>query len=338
MKQTLLKILVLIATSVAACSCSQQDNIIKLHGKAQGTYYSILYTDTKERNLKASIDSLLDAFDQEVSLWVDSSLIRKINDNSDSVISPIFCDILKKSMQMNDYTMGAFDCRIGRIVQAWGFSFKTQEIPDEKVLSDLLKASQATIEVLYDRNGNPVIHKSHPETHLDFNAIAQGYASDLVGHFLETKGIRNYLVDIGGEVVAKGTKPDGTFWKVGIEEPAATRDSAPKTALAIHLHNCAIVTSGSYRKYYEKDGVRYSHTIDPATGKPVTHSLLSVSVIDSTAWRADALATAFMVMGLDKSLHFLAENDSTLPVLFIYDDHGTLEQVATAAFEKFTIQ
>ena len=312
---------------------------VQIFGQAQGTYYSIQYRDRQHRNLQPQIDSLLDAFDQEVSLWVDSSLLRRVNSNETTTITPLFADILSKSLQIHDYTDGAFDCRIGRLVQAWGFSFKQRCEPDSVEMATLLQAARAAV-TLDTVDGQLILRKENPATELDFNAIAQGYASDLVGKMLERYGIHDYLVDIGGEVVAHGEKAPNTPWRVGIEKPAASDTSAPVVMTAITLGNASVVTSGSYRKYYERDGVRYSHTIDPATGYPVGHTLLSVSVIEDESWLADAMATAYMVMGLDKARAFIdahPDGPGTRAVLFIYDDHGTLKIYATEEFNKLEI-
>lgn len=316
--------------------CHRNSQPISISGSAQGSYYSILYYDSKGRTFTHAIDSLLNSFDEEVSLWVEHSAIRRINNNQDSIVSPLFADILQKSLDIHHYTNGAFDCRIGRIVQMWGFSFKQQKNPTSDSITQLLHAAQQPVELTFDNN-KWVIHKA-ADTELDFNAIAQGYASDLIGNYLTEQGIDNYLVDIGGEVVAHGCKPDGSAWRVGIERPAKSRYSEQEVALAIKLYNQSVVTSGNYRKYYERNGIRYSHTIDPTSGQPVTHSLLSVSVVDSVAWRADALATAFMVMGKDSALHFIAQHEPTLPVLFIFDNNGQQDYITTPAFESLLIE
>lgn len=330
------QVLVLFAVAVLAAACRPDNRLISIQGEAQGSYYSIRYYDAESRRFDVAIDSLLNAFDSEVSLWVDGSLLRRVNDNCDSVVSPLFADILEKSLAIGDYTDGAFDCRIGRLVQMWGFSFRQRKMLAEDSLALLLAAARqpVTLSCVDERR---VVHKS-PETELDFNAIAQGYASDLIGAYLLRQGVEHFLVDVGGEVVAHGSKPDGSAWRVGIERPAADRLSRQEVALAIKLRDCSVVTSGSYRKYYERDGVRYSHTIDPATGRPVTHSLLSVSVVDSTAWRADALATAFMVMGVDSAMRFIALHEPSLPVLFIYDKEGEQFSLATPAFESMILE
>ncbi len=282
------------------------------------------------------MDSLLGAFDLTASLWVDSSLLRRLNAGTTDSINGLFADLFSLSQSMSEYTGGAFDTRIGRIVQAWGFSFRQKEEPDSSDLAAMLDAARANVSI---SNGRLI--KENPATELDFNAIAQGYSVDLLAAMFDSLGIDRYLIDVGGEVIARGSKADGSPWRVGVERPADDSASAPTVHSVVALRDASLVTSGSYRKYYERDGIRYSHTIDPATGRPVQHSLLSVSVVDSTAWRADAMATAYMVMGLDRSRRFIADPPSgpgTATVLFIYDSCGTLCTYATPGFDKITLK
>ena len=337
-------LMALLATSLLiACNPNMhegENDPIRINGEAQGTYYTIVYYDSLQRNLQPQIDSLLDAFDRSASLWVDSSLLRRVNANLTDSLDDILSFLLINSKYINSYTDGAFDCRIGRLVQAWGFSFRQREELDTRILDSLLVAARAEV-YLSDILGTPRLCKENPATELDFNAIAQGYASDLVALFLVHQGITSYLVDIGGEVISRGTKPDSSTWRVGIERPAENRYSEPVVQTAIAIHDSAVVTSGSYRKYYEKDGVRYSHTIDPATGRPVQHTLLSTTVVEKECWLADALATAYMVMGLEKSKRFIAshpDGPGTQAVYFIYDSCGTLATYATPGFEKMIIK
>ena len=323
----------LLATTVLAllsASCRQQQPV-QLVGEAQGTYYSILYYDAQQRDLQPQIDSLLDAFDLSASLWVDSSLLRRINANLTDSLDNILHTLLSHSSFVEEYTGGAFNCRVGRLVQAWGFSFKERSEPDSAALAAMLQAVNDTFSFDSLR-----VHKS-PATEFDFNAIAQGYSVDLLARMFDSLGIESYLINVGGEVIAHGKKANGKPWAVGIERPAENRYSAPDVEISIPLVDRSVVTSGSYRKYYEKDGVKYSHTIDPATGRPVTHSLLSVSVVEDECWLADAMATAYMVMGLDWAKAFIAahpEGPGTDAVFFIYDSCGTMKSYATPAFKQ----
>ena len=315
-------------------SCGQNSDFFKLEGQAQGTYYSIQYYDNQHRSLQPQIDSILQSFDQAVSLWVENSNLNRLNRGEDSLLYSITADILDKSIQMNRFTDGAFDCRVGVLVNAWGFGAKNQSYPDSAIVDSLLRICQSPIGIRSIGQDSLLFIRENPNTEIDFNAIAQGYSVDLLADYLSSLGIDNYLIDIGGEVIAKGCKKGGSPWVVGIEKPAENRYSTPEVMEAVPLTNAALVTSGNYRKYYERDGVRYSHTIDPATGFPVKHSLLSVSVVDSTSWRADALATAFMVMGLDSALRFIDRHREITSVYFIYDENGKYKTYATEGMKK----
>lgn len=327
----------LAAVLLSACHHSS-DEPFRLQGEAQGTYYNIIYYDPEGRDLSEQIKPFLDDFDQTASLWVEHSLLRGVNSNITDTVTPCFADLFQRSDSIRRYTQGAFDCRVGLLVQAWGFSFRQREELDAATLDSLLHSAHSRVWLDTTAEGGIRIHKEDPATELDFNAIAQGYSVDLLATWLEEGlGIKNFLIDIGGEVIAKGMKPTGEKWAVGIERPAATADSPQELETAITLENASVVTSGNYRKYYERDGVRYSHTIDPSTGRPVGHTLLSVSVVSREAWYADAMATAFMVMGFERALQFIEQhpdNPDIQAVFFIYDDQGTYRTYATEEFEK----
>lgn len=321
---------------LAACT-PQGETPIRLSGEAQGTYYSIIYYDSCNRNLQVEIDSILTDFDQTASLWVEQSLVRRVNRNEDSVMNPLFLDLLQKSLWTYRYSNGAFDCTVGQLVNAWGFGFSKGTMPTDDTI-ELLRQSVGS-EGVTVVSGN-VLRKAHPETSIDFNAIAQGYSVDLIGAFLEQQGIHRYLIDIGGEVLARGSKAQEMPWQVGIERPAENKYRAPEVEQTIALRDQSVVTSGSYRKYYERNGVKYSHTIDPSTGHPVNHTLLSVSVVADSAWKADALATAFMVMGLDSAKTFIAQHphdEAVQAVYFIYDEDGAYHTYATPQFRKLMV-
>ena len=319
-----------LAALLSLVACRQAPQPVRLQGEAQGTYYSILYCDSAQRDLQPQVDSLLDAFDRSASLWVDSSLLRRLNANLTDTLDPVLDSLLRHSLWATRYTQGAFDCRVGRLVQAWGFSFRQRQEPDSAALAAMLSAARADLALCDGR-----LVKADPATELDFNAIAQGYSVDLLAALFDRLGVHAYLIDIGGEVIARGAKPDGSPWRVGIERPSDDSLSAPEVQTVVGLRDGSVVTSGSYRKYYERDGVRYSHTIDPSTGRPVQHSLLSVSVVEDQCWLADAMCTAYMVMGLDSARRFIAahpDGPGTAAVYFIYDSCGTLKEYATKEF------
>ena len=318
----------------AACVRNAEKKVIT--GEAQGTYYAITYYDYDNRDFSAAIDSILTDFDQTASLWVGNSLIRRINDNSDSVMNDIFAELLELSLQVNEKTGGYFDCTVGKLVNAWGFGFKQGQDLDSSTVDSLRQYTGQPLEVV-SREGKKILRKATPETEIDFNAIAQGYSVDILAKFLDSKGIEHYLIDIGGEVIAKGHKPDGSLWIVGVERPAQGQFDEREIDTRISLENQSVVTSGNYRKFYEKDGVKYSHTIDPLTGYPVNHSLLSVSVIANEAWKADAFATAFMAMGMEKAKAYIEKNNEIKAVYFIYNENGEYKTFSTEEFKKHII-
>lgn len=312
-------------------SCTSEPKKVMFRGETQGTYYAMTYFDAEGRDFQQQIDSILSVFDLSVSMWVPESIISKIN-RGDSLVKPDdwFIDIFKRSQEIAAKTGGDFDCTVGPLVNAWGFGFRGKIKMDQAKVDSLLQF------VGYQRvrlNGENRIVK--PEGfRFDFNAIAQGYAVDVIGNFLASKGIKNYVIDIGGEVLGKGSKPEGQPWLVGIENPAADSLSDRTINTRVKLSDKALATSGSYRKYYEENGVRYSHTIDPHTGYPVRHSLLSVSVLAKDCATADGYATAFMVMGFEQARDFV-EKDPEMDAFFIMDGgEGTFKTYATRGLEK----
>ena len=220
---------------------------------------------------------------------------------------------------------------MGSLVRAWGFGFDATKHVDDKIIDSILQFTGYQKIRIENRR----LVKDDIRTTVDFNAIAQGYSVDLLGSFLKEQGIMNYLVDIGGEVKARGNKPDGTDWKVGIEKPTKNKNDQRNLTAVITLRDKSIATSGNYRKFYEENGVRYSHTINPKTGHPVQHSLLSVSVMAESTAIADAYATAFMVMGLEDAKTYISE-DSSLEAFFIYaDEQGNYQTYASEGFKSY---
>jgi FAD:protein FMN transferase len=317
---------------IALASCFQEQKKVSFQGTTQGTYYSITYFDKKGRNLQPQVDSIFHAFDLSVSLWNPNSVISRINrDEADVQPDAWFIDIFRLSQQIAESTGGAFDCTVGPLVNAWGFGFKGK-IKMDQAKVDSLKQFVDYRQVSLDHQDRIIKPAGFK---LDFNAIAQGYSVDLISKYLESNGIKNYLVDIGGEVMGKGLKPDGQPWLVGIENPSADSISESTINSMVKLDNKAVSTSGNYRKYYEENGIRYSHTIDPETGFPVRHTLLSVSVMADKCAVADGYATAFMVMGYEKARQFV-ENHPGLEAFFIIGaENGLYQTYATKGFKAF---
>lgn len=308
--------------SFFSCNKSAQFHKIQFHGEAQGTYYVVSYFARDTLISQLQIDSLLKDFDYSASIWEENSIISKMNRNEPDVIpNQHFIDIFKQSQRISEITGGAFDITVGPLVNAWGFGFKKKMNVTQRVVDSLRPL--VNYRAVKFENGNFI--KENPNIQIDFNAIAQGYSVDLLGGFLEKHGIRSYLIDVGGEVLGKGEKPDGTQWIVGIEKPSENEDSERTLKATIYLKNKAIATSGNYRKYYELNGVRYSHTIDPKTGYPVKHSLLSATVMADSTAIADAFATAFMVFGVEKTQEFLLKYSGVEAYLIYSGENGELK-------------
>lgn len=320
---------------IAACTPRTTYHKISFAGMAQGTYYAVTYYDSLNRNFQPQIDSLLTAFDESVSMWVPNSIISRINNGEQDVeCDPIFIETYKLAHEVAVESGGAFDYTVGPLVNAWGFGFEDRKKVDQAMVDSLLPlVDYRKVRLIGNR-----VEMDHEGVRFDFNAVAQGYSVDLVGKFLSSKGIQDYLVDIGGEVLAMGEKPGEGKWIVGIEKPSETEYSDRMLEATLELKNKALATSGNYRKYYEENGVRYSHTIDPFTGYPVRHSLLSVSVIAVDCGTADAWATAFMVMGLEKAKSILEEKKD-LEAFFIYSgEEGFMMTYATDGMKELLMK
>ncbi len=319
--------LMIIGLAVLA-SCGKQPEKVVLQGLAQGSYYAVTYYDEQNRNFQREIDSIFHAVDMSVNLWVDSSIISKVNRNEEVTLDSIFIDnfnIAQKAARLSD---GYFDPTISPIVAAWGFSYKS----GDSLTPQLIDSLRQLVDYRNIRIENGKVVKENPAMTLDFNAIAQGYTSDLIARFLESQGVKIFLVDTGGEIMARGEKPDGKPWIVGIEKPAENMDSERIVQTRIALRDKGLVTSGSTRKYVERNGKRYSHCINPKTGYPVEHQLLSVTVMAENSVWADALASICMVMGMELSLPLIQGMDGVEAYYIFVNDQNELETFATEGF------
>ena len=319
---------------VVLASCAKQPKKIVLQGLAQGSYYAVTYFDEQNRNFQREIDSIFHAVDMSVNLWVDSSVICKVNRNKEVALDPIFIDNFNIAQEAARLSDGYFDPTISPIVAAWGFSNKT----GDSITPQLIDSLKQLVDYRKIRIESGKVVKENPAITLDFNAIAQGYTTDLIAQFLESRGIKNYLVDTGGEIMARGEKPDGNPWIVGIEKPAENWDSDRILQTCIALRDKGLVTSGSTRKYVERNGKRYSHCIDPKTGYPVEHSVLSVTILAKNSVWADALASICMVMGMERSLPLIQSMDGVEAYYIFANEQNALETFATEGFAELFLE
>jgi len=319
---------------VLICACNQKpkSEYINFSGFTQGTTYNITYESYDLINYQADIEIILAEFDSSLSTYNSKSLISKINKNESFETDDWFRYVYKKSEEVYYQSKGAFDITVAPLVNVWGFGFKNKANVTNAMIDSILKFVGFQNVCLKDS----LIFKKDPRVMLDGNAIAQGYSVDIIAGFLEDKGIQNFLVEIGGEVKTKGVNKKGKPWKIGIDKPIDNNNIPGENLQSIiQLSNKALATSGNYRKFYERDGIKYSHTINPKTGYPVTHSLLSTTVIANDCIIADAYATAFMVMGLDKAYE-LAEKLPDIEAYFIYsDENGKYCVKATPAIQQW---
>jgi len=314
----------------------KKSEYVKISGFAQGTTYHITYENSARVDYSQAIDSILKAFDKSLSIYDSTSIISRINKNDPSVeADDWFINVFNKSAEVNTISGGAFDITVGPVVNAWGFGSSPVLKHDTAYIDSLLQFVGMEKVSLENRK----VIKKYPGVKLDVNALAQGYSTDLVCDFFKSKGIRNYIVEIGGEVRGKGTNARDNYWHVGIDKPSED-NSAPgdKLQAIIELNNKSLSTSGNYRAFWVENGVKYSHTIDPKTGFPARNTLLSASVICDDCMTADAYATTFMVLGVDKSKALLAKLPG-IDVYFVYTNaQGNYEVFFTDGLKKMIIE
>lgn len=305
-------------------SCENQNNNLKIiQGDAIGTTFSIRYLDEGNFNFRPKIDSLIKAINKSTSTYIATSDISKINKGDTTVVvDAYFEEVFTKSEKIYKETDGDFDPTVGILVNAWGFG------PEDAIENlDSMKIKELLNYVGFNKVSlkNGKVQKLYPEIYFDFNAIGKGYLVDVVGRLFEQHNIGNYMVEIGGEIRARGVNEKNMPWRIAIENP--NEDGSRSFASTVQLHNQCIATSGNYRKYRTAmDGKKYVHTINTKTGYATESNLLSASVISkSDCADVDGYATALMAMGFDKTLKFL-ENHPELMVFLIYvDEKGAMK-------------
>lgn len=299
-----------------------------------GTVYSITYQH--EASLKKDIDDELLRFDGSLSMFNDTSTISRINRNEDVTVDSLFATVFRQARKISKATDGCFDITVAPLVNAWGFGFKQNAFPDSTMI-DSLQQIIGWQKIQLTAEGK--VTKQDPRIMLDCSAIAKGYAVDVIAQLLQRKGVKNYMVDIGGEVDVLGHNPSNGNWRIGINKP--TDDSLSRNQdlqTILEVTGVGIATSGNYRNFYYKDGMKYAHTIDPKSGYPVQHSILSSTVIAKDCMTADAYATSFMVMGLERAKAFMKQHPE-LQAYFIYtDEQGNYQTYMTDGMRKYVTE
>ena len=306
--------------------------MVEIRGTTMGTIgYSVKYFIESGENFEDEIDSLLKVWNLSLSTYIPESEISRFNRGNDcfEFESDYFLPVLKASKEVYENSNGAFDPTVGPLVNAWGFGPEKSMVPESGTVDSLMQLVGYN-KINYDERK---VCKSAAGIKLDFSAVAKGYAVDVVADFLKSKGIKNLLVEIGGELICLGAKNDEKPWRTAIEDP--TVEVYERKFLAVvELKDQAVATSGNYRNYYVKDGVKYAHTIDPSTGYPISHTLLGASVFADNCMLADAYATAFMVMGVEKAKSVLKKNKSIDAYLIFSGENGELLTYVTEGISK----
>lgn len=316
-----------------ACKPMKRGEYHQVQGFTQGTTYSVTYQHPTLVDLHAQIDSVLRVFDSSLNSYDSTSIISGINRNVPGVrTDSMFRVVFREASRVYQITGGAFDITLAPLINAWGFGSGQQLDVDTAMVDSLLQyVGMDKVRLAGDQ-----VIKSDPQVELNVNAIAQGYSVDILAAYLEGLGCRNFMVEVGGEIRTRGVNPSGNFWRIGVDRPELGNNiPGNQLQVVINMHDRSLATSGNYRKFYEKDGIMITHSIDPATGFPKTSSLLSVSILCDECITADAYATSCMVMGLENAKTFV-ENQKGVDAYFIYGDrYGNYQVWHTDGLKKY---
>ncbi len=325
---------ILLTGSLTGCS-EKSAELLSFSGFTQGTTYSVIYYNTAgigTEEMQKNIDQLFADFDNSLSTYNPGSIISRINANEEAVPDSLFMAVFNRSREVWEMTGGLFDITAGPLVNAWGFGPDAKKRFDESKLDSLMNLVGMDKVRIVDGK----VVKDNPAMYLDVNAIAQGYSADVAGKYLEKLGVLSYLVEIGGEVRTHGTKKKGESWKIAVDKPEDNNFiPGQDVQTIIALSGRSLATSGNYRKFYIENGVKYSHTINPLTGHPVMHNLLSTTIIADDCMTADAIATACMVMGLEKAKEFLTAHSELEGYLVYSGEDGAFATWMTEGMENY---
>ncbi|MBQ4295738.1 MAG: FAD:protein FMN transferase [Prevotella sp.] len=293
----------------------------KCEGPIFGTYYHVTYQSDKD--MQDEITDALNRVDASLSPFNPNSIITKVNNNEDVMVDKLFADVFRIAQQVSKETQGAFDITVAPLVNLWGFGFKQEKEPSANAIDSILQF------VGYEKvklGGNDKVTKTDKRIQLDCSAVAKGYASDVVAAVLRQHDISNYMVEIGGEIVTKGVNESRLPWKIGVNKPSDDpMQQSQELQTILNVTDKAMATSGNYRNFYYRDGKKVAHTIDPKSGRPVQHSLLSATVLAPNCATADAYATSFMVMGMEKAKNVLSKHSELMAYCIFAGQDGNYE-------------
>ena len=300
------------------------------HNTVYSTLYNVTYKSNKD--LSAGIHATLLEVDSTLSMFNRGSAMWFINNGLDFTTTPMFRYIFNLSKTIWQSTDGAFDPTVAPLVNAWGFGYKDGNLPTDAQVDSILHFVGFQ-HITVDDNGNVV--KDDARVMLDYSAIAKGYSVDMVAAYLEDNGVADYMVEVGGEIKVKGMNPKGGKWRIGVSIP---KSDTVGFQHILSVTDIAMATSGNYRNYFEKDGKRYGHTIDPKTGYPAMNNLLSATVLASTCAGADATATALMVMGVDKAMEYCSAHAEIQAMLIYSKSDNTMDTLCTKGFRALALE
>ena len=312
-------LILLIVGTVLIIRQQQSTPYQKNAGLIFGTTYSVTYQC--DEDLQKEIEAELKKVDAEFSMFNSQSVVARLNNGEKPELSNDFIDVFKLARQVSEDTYGAFDITVAPLVNAWGFGFKHEQMPTKEQVDSLRQLIGYQYVTLKDKT----IEMQKPGMMLDFSAIAKGYGVDVVARLLERHDIKNYMVEIGGEITTRGINPERVPWRIGVNKPNEDAlDESHELQTILNVTDKAMATSGNYRNFYVKEGKKYAHTIDPKTGYPVQHTLLSATVLTDRCAKADAYATSFMVLGMDGAKQILERHKELMAYLIYTDSKGNL--------------
>ena len=312
-------LVLLIVGTVLIIRQQQSTPYQKNAGLIFGTTYSVTYQYGED--LQKEIEAELKKVDADFSMFNSQSLVARLYNGENPELSSDFIDVFKLARQVSEDTDGAFDITVAPLVNAWGFGFKNEQMPTKEQVDSLRQLIGYQHVILKDKT----ITMQKPGMMLDFSAIAKGYGVDVVARLLERHDIKNYMVEIGGEITTRGINPERVPWRIGVNKPNEDAlNESHELQTILNVTDKAMATSGNYRNFYVKGGKKYAHTIDPKTGYPVQHTLLSATVLTDRCAKADAYATSFMVLGMDGAKQILERHKELMAYLIFTDRKGNL--------------